>query len=60
MPGKRVAVSFDEQEALDIEMIVRDDDAQAALELVREIKRRIDVSQRNICGQGIVTGAHAT
>jgi hypothetical protein len=54
---KRVAVVFDEQEMLEIEMIVRDQDQEAALALVREIKHRIDTSQRNICGQGVVTGS---
>jgi len=54
---KKVALALDEKDVLEIEMIVRDRDQEAALDLVREIKRRIDVAQRNICGQGIVTGS---
>jgi hypothetical protein len=54
---KKVALALDENDLLEIEMIVRDMDKDAALDLVREIKRRVDVAQRNICGQGVVTGS---
>jgi len=54
---KKVALALDEKDVLEIEMIVRDQDKEAALALVREIKRRIDVAQRNVCGQGTVTGS---
>ena len=54
---KKVALALDEKDVLELEMIVRDQDKDAALALVREIKRRVDVAQRSICGQGTVTGS---
>jgi hypothetical protein len=54
---KKVALTLSEQDVLEIEMIVRDQDRDAALEMVREIKRRMDAARRSICGQGTVTGS---
>lgn len=54
---KKTALALDEKDILEIEMIVRDQDKDEALQFVREIKRRIDVSQRNICGQGTFAGS---
>jgi len=57
---KKVALVLDDKDILEIEMIVRDQDAEAALEFVREIKRRTDLAQRNICGQGVTPGPQPT
>jgi hypothetical protein len=57
---KKVAVALDEKDLLEIEMIVHDQDKDAALAFVQEIKRRSDVAQRSICGQGVVAGSQST
>jgi hypothetical protein len=57
---KKVALAFDEKDLLELEMIVNDQDKDAALDLVKEIKRRADAAQRSICGQGVVAGSQAT
>jgi len=57
---KKVALALDEKDVLELEMIVRDQDAEEALDFVRDIKRRVNVAQRNICGQGTVTGSQPT
>lgn len=55
--AKKVALSFDEQDIINIEMIVTDADHEAALELIKELKHRLDVAQRSICGQGVGTSS---
>ncbi len=54
--AKKAALALDEKDLLELEMIVRDQDQEEALEFVREIKRRVDVAQRSICGQGVMAG----
>jgi len=54
--AKKVALALDEEDILELEVIVRDQDKEAALDLVRELKRRTDAAPRSICGQGIVAG----
>jgi hypothetical protein len=58
--AKKVALALDEKDLLELEMIVRDQDAEAALELVRELKRRTDAAQRSVCGQGVMGGTQST
>lgn len=60
MMKKKVALALDEKDLLEIEMIVHDQDQDAALAFVHEIKRRADVAQRSICGQGVVAGSQST
>ena len=60
MNKTKVAVALDEKDVLAVETIVRDDDEAEALAFLREIKHRIDVAQRNVCGQGTFTGSQPT
>jgi hypothetical protein len=54
--AKKVAVVFDEKDIVEIEMIVRDRDEKEALAMVHEIKKKIEVAERSVCGQGVMAG----
>jgi hypothetical protein len=54
--ARRVAVSFDEKDIVEIEIIVRDEDEKEALALVRRIRNKIEAAERSICGQGVMGG----
>jgi hypothetical protein len=58
--AKKVALALEEADLLELEMIVRDEDKDAALDFVRDIKHRVDVAQRSICGQGVMAGSQPT
>jgi len=46
----KTGIMLEEADMLELERIVVDADEPAALEFVKEIKRRIQVQQRSLCG----------
>ena len=54
---RKVALTLDEKDLIDLEMIVRDEDQEAALDFARDIKRRADAALRTVCGQGVMGGS---
>lgn len=56
MKIEKMAIYLDEQQMLEMEAIVLDEDEKAALEFLKQLKKRLDLLQRQHCGTPLVKG----
>ena len=56
MKIQKIAIYFDEQEIMELQAVALDEDAEAALEFLKKLKKKIEVQQRSQCGSKIVRG----
>jgi hypothetical protein len=53
---EKSGVYLDEQEMMELETVIFDEDAPAALEFLKRLKKKIEVQQRHHCGSKLVRG----
>lgn len=56
MKIEKSAIYLTEQEMLELQSIVLDEDEKGALDLLKRLKKRIELQQRQHCGTQLVTG----
>lgn len=56
MKIEKSAIYLTEQEMLELQSIVLDEDEKGALDLLKRLKKRIELQQRQHCGTPLVKG----